>query len=306
MGIDPADDHSRPSLDFILPGLLAECFETERAMVWPLRARGGLLGALMVQYVPLPVLGRRLSILDGIAHQLALALENARLAREVVLQHKLERDIELGRDIQASFLPKACPIVPGWELCSFWQAARQVGGDFYDFIPLRSDDGRERWGLVMADVADKGVAAALFMALSRTLMRSVAISRIWPATTLARVNELIFSDAKTDMFVTVLYAVWEPDTGILRYVIAGHNPPVWVGPNRAPQLLPGRGVALGVFDEVSYQEHELQLSDGEALLLYTDGLPDAVNTADEEFGTRRVMEVMQDSLRCRRMRSSIP
>jgi serine phosphatase RsbU (regulator of sigma subunit) len=144
-------------------------------------------------------------------------------------------------------------------------------------------------------VADKGVPAALFMALSRTLMRSVAISRVWPATTLARVNELIFADAQTDLFVTVLYAVWEPDQGLLRYVLAGHNPPVWVGPDRAPQLLPGRGVALGVFDEVTYQEHEVRLAPGDVLVLYTDGLPDAVNAGGEEFGMKRVMEIVHRS-----------
>jgi len=176
----------------------------------------------VVEHVPLNVLGRRLSILDGIAHQLSLAMENARLAREVALQQRLERDVEVARDIQASFLPEACPVVAGWEVCSYWQAARQVGGDFYDFIPLRPrEDGGERWGLVVADVADKGVPAALFMALSRTLMRTVAINRIAPATTLARLNELIFADAKTDLFVTFFYAVWEPDTGRLPSTATG-------------------------------------------------------------------------------------
>lgn len=292
LGIDPqADAHSIPRLR--LPEALAATFGCSEAMIWTLHARGDLLGALMVEYAPPAALGRRLSILDGIAHQLAIAMENARLSREVLLQQRLERDVELAHDIQASFLPEACPVVGGWEVCSYWQAARQVGGDFYDFIPLKPrEDGGERWGIVIADVADKGVAAALYMALSRTLMRTVAISRVAPSSSLSRVNELIFADAKTDLFVTVFYAVWEPATGRLQYVNAGHNPPVWVGPERTPITLSGRGVPIGVFDEAVYQEHEVHVKPGEALLLYTDGVPDAVNVEREEFGIARVKDVM--------------
>jgi sigma-B regulation protein RsbU (phosphoserine phosphatase) len=219
---------------------------------------------------------RRMSILSGIAHQLSLAMENARLAREVTLRERMEREMELGRDIQASFLPDACPVVPGWEVCSFWRAARQVGGDFYDFIPLRGHDGGERWGVVIADVADKGVPAALFMALSRTLLRTVGINRVSPADTLTRVNELILSDARTDLFVTVFYAVWEPGTGRLAYAVAGHNPPVWVSADGETRTLRGTGLPLGVIDEAQYDEHEIHLHPGDALLLYTDGLTDAM------------------------------
>ncbi|MGH2522720.1 MAG: PP2C family protein-serine/threonine phosphatase, partial [Anaerolineales bacterium] len=211
---------------------------------------------------------------------------------EVAMQQRFEREMEVARDIQASFLPDACPRVPGWEMCSFWRAARQVGGDFYDFIPLRSHEGRERWGLVIADVADKGVPAALYMALSRTLLRSVAISRVSPASTLARVNELILSDARSDQFVTVFYAVWEPATGSLRYANGGHNPPVWANAAGEVRKLAGRGTALGVLDSVQYEEHEIHLQPGDSLLLFTDGLTDAVNANVEEFGLRRVFEVM--------------
>ncbi len=295
LGIDPVLGPAHPIFEFRLSPFLATHTGFETAMIWPLQARGDLLGALMMQYVPVPKLGRRLSILDGIAHQLSLAIENARLVRELAQQQRLERDIELARDIQASFLPESCPVVPGWELCSYWEAARQVGGDFYDFIRLRSHDGMERWGIVIADVADKGVAAALFMALSRTLMRTVAISRVSPAATLARVNDLIFADSKTDLFVTIFYAVWEPASGRFVYVSAGHNPPVWTGHNRAADVLPGRGVPIGVFEQVEYAEHEIQIGCGDALLLYTDGVPDAINTTNHEFGIDRVKEVLGDS-----------
>jgi GAF domain-containing protein len=313
MGLDkPAADHAglaaaadelgihlhetgTPSFHFQLPERLAALFGVEAVLIWPLWARGDLLGALVVE--PVSESGRRISILSGIAHQLALAMENARLVRDLAMQERLERELELARDIQASFLPEACPVVPGWEVCSFWRAARQVGGDFYDFIPLRpgSRDGDGRWGIVIADVADKGVPAALFMALSRTLLRTVGISRVSPGATLARVNELILADARADLFVTAFYAVWEPETGRFAYAVAGHNPPVWVSADGETRLLRGQNLPLGVMDGVEYDEHEVHLHPGDVLLLYTDGLTDAVNAGEDEFGLDRVCEVLRQS-----------
>ena len=282
-----------PSFHYQLPDRLAKVFGLETCLIWPLWARGDLLGVLVVE--PVRDTSRRMSILSGIAHQLSLAMENARLAREVTLRERMEREMELGRDIQASFLPDACPVVPGWEVCSFWRAARQVGGDFYDFIPLRGHDGGERWGVVIADVADKGVPAALFMALSRTLLRTVGISRVSPAATLTRVNELILADARTDLFVTVVYGVWEPGTGRFAYAVGGHNPPLWVAADGDIRPLRGTNLPLGVIEEAQYDEHEIHLRPGDALLLYTDGLTDAVNAGDEEFGMQRVCEVLRES-----------
>ncbi len=284
---------TRPLIEFEMPGPLARAFQAERGMAWPLRVGGDLLGALVVEQ--LPGLGRRLNILNGIAHQLAMAMENARLIQNLAHQQRLEHEMEVGRDIQASFLPEHCPQAPGWEIVALWQAARQVGGDFYDFIPLRPHDGSERWGIVIADVADKGVPAALFMALSRTLIRSIAIGRISPAATLTRVNELILSDARSEQFVTVFYGVWEPATGHFVYASAGHNPPLLVNAEGEVSKLLARGTALGVLEEVEYQEHELHLKPGEALFMYTDGVTDAVNQLMEEFSLIRAINVLRDT-----------
>jgi serine phosphatase RsbU (regulator of sigma subunit) len=277
-------------MECALPEAVRSAFGVDRGRAWPLRAGGGLLGLMVAEAAPL--LGRRLTILNGIAHQLAMAMENARLAQEVAQQQRLERELEVGRDIQATFLPKECPQAPGWEIAALWRAARQVGGDFYDFIPLRRHEGRERWGIVIADVADKGVPAALFMALSRTLIRSAAIGRISPAATLARVNDLILADSRSDLFVTVFYGVWEPDTGHLVYANGGHNPPLHVTIEGEVSKLVGRGSALGVLEDLTYQEHELHLKPGDALLLYTDGVTDAVNSAMEEFTLPRAIDVL--------------
>ena len=277
------------ALHTTLPPDLASAFECDQGMVWSLWARGELLGALVVEQRD--ALGKRLQILDGIAHQLSMAMENARLAREVAVQQRMEREMEVGRDIQASFLPDACPIIEGWSVCSYWQVARQVGGDFYDFIQLRPDEeSNERWGIVIADVADKGVPAALFMALSRTLLRSVAINRVSPADTLERVNQFILNDARSNLFVTVFYAVWTPRTGHFVYANGGHNPPLLIRAHGDSSSLTRTGAALGVFEEAQYKEHEITLNKGDFILLYTDGLTDAINAQSEDFGLQRVTD----------------
>jgi len=287
-----ADDpllRSAPPWHLVLPERLAALFGSAECSAWPLRARGDILGALVTEAVP--NLGRRLTILDGIAYQLAMAMENARLTREVAEQERLERELEVGRDIQASFLPQHFPQAEGWDISALWRSARQVGGDFYDFFELQPGQAGARWGVVIADVADKGVPAALFMALSRTLLRTVAIARIAPATTLHRSNELILSDARSEQFVTVVYGVLEPSSGRYTYAIAGHNPPVWIHADGTAETVPGRGIALGVLDHAGYMEQEIRLQPGDALLLYTDGLTEAFNEQQEEFGLPRVLEV---------------
>ena len=140
---------------------------------FPLRAKGRVVGMMVVEGLPgeTSQVSRTMNILSGIAHQTAIAIENTRLVTELATRQRFEQELQVARDIQTSFLPACCPEVPGWQISAFWRAARQVGGDFYDFIPLP----RDHEGLVIADVADKGVPAALFMAVSRTLTRAAAI-----------------------------------------------------------------------------------------------------------------------------------
>ncbi|MGQ9816252.1 MAG: PP2C family protein-serine/threonine phosphatase, partial [Candidatus Roseilinea sp.] len=233
--------------------------------------------------------GRALNILTGIAQQTALAIDNARLYRESLERQRLEQELALAREIQTSFLPREAPSVPGWGLAADWQAARQVGGDFYDFVPLQ--DGR--YGLVIADVADKGVPAALFMALSRTLMRAVAFTGRTPSEALRRVNQFILSDARSDLFVTVFYAVWDPVTGEVTYANAGHNPPLLVRADGQLELLSGRGIALGVVEDIRIEERSILMAPGNVLLLYTDGVTDALNEQDDAFGLDRLGQTLK-------------
>lgn len=272
------------------PEIIAERMGLKACAALPLIAKGDPVGAMVIGVDTaerLPA-GRALNILTGIAQQTALAIDNARLYRESLERQRLEQELSLGREIQTSFLPREAPGVPGWGLAADWQAARQVGGDFYDFVPLQ--DGR--YGLVIADVADKGVPAALFMALSRTLMRAVAFTGRPPSEALKRVNEFILSDARSDLFVTVFYAVWNPATGELAYANAGHNPPILIRVSGEVELLSGRGIALGVVENINLEARSIVMAPGDTLLLYTDGVTDALNDNDEAFGTERLRQTL--------------
>jgi serine phosphatase RsbU (regulator of sigma subunit) len=147
----------------------------------------------------------------------------------------------------------------------------------------------------MADVAGKGVPAALFMAMSRTLLRSAAINRVSPAATLTRVNQLIVTEARSDLFVSVFYGVWAPQSGRFVYANAGHNAPLWVNGAGEVRPLAGHGVVLGALDDAEYQETEVSLQPGELLLLFTDGLTEAINAAEEEFGGERVRALLREA-----------
>ena len=272
-----------------LPDSIAERMDIKHGAALPLIANAELVGAMVigVSHSNQMPEGRALNIMMGIAQQTALAVDNARLSRDAMARQRMEQELTLARDIQTSFLPKESPRVPGWGVAAAWQAARQVGGDFYDFIPLPGG----RYGLVIADVADKGVPAALFMALSRTLMRAVAFTGRAPADALSRANELILSDSRSDLFVTMFYTVWNPTTGELIYANAGHNPPLLARADGELIELHSRGIALGVVEHIAPEASATHLQPGDCLMLYTDGITDALNHGDHEFGMDRLKKV---------------
>ena len=157
----------------------------------------------------------------------------------------------------------------------------------YDFLQFPNG----HIGLVIADVADKGIPAALFMALSRTLVRVSAFTGRGPAKALERANHLILNDTRSDLFVTIFYAVIDPATGQMLYTNAGHNPPLLVRAGGEIETLHCRGIALGVLEEIQLQEKETRLNTGDLLVLYTDGITEAINIAQKEFGVERLSEV---------------
>jgi sigma-B regulation protein RsbU (phosphoserine phosphatase) len=200
----------------------------------------------------------------------------------------LERELETAREIQASFLPQTTPSHSSWDIGVTWRQAREVGGDFYDFIALPGDGEAERWGIVIADVSDKGIPAALYMALCRTLMRSVAYANIDPAITLEQVNRLLIQDTHADLFVSMFYGIWYPQKGEVFYANAGHHPPLVITPHYPSSSLTSHGIVLGVQDDAEYPQEKIQLSPGQLLVLYTDGVTEAFNSDDEMFGVHRL------------------
>ncbi|HEX6383442.1 MAG TPA: PP2C family protein-serine/threonine phosphatase, partial [Anaerolineae bacterium] len=199
-----------------------------------------------------------------------------------------EQELSVAHEIQASLIPPGNPAIPGCSVASSWEAARQVSGDFYDFLQFSNGN----WGVVVADVADKGVPAALFMALSRTILRTVAFSitysRANPADILMRVNEIIINDAQSDLFVTLFYAVWQPQSRLLAYANAGHNPPLLLRQSGKTQLLSGDGMALGVLPNVKIEGKVVSVHPGDTLVIYTDGVTEAMNEDFDEFGMSRL------------------
>jgi phosphoserine phosphatase RsbU/P len=261
-------------------------------VVLPLRIGERVIGALHLQASDPKAFGpSEAHYLELLAQQVSVAVEDARLYEQSLERQRLAQELALARDIQASFLPRSVPNVAGWSVAGRWRAAKQVGGDFYDFIPL--PDGR--WGVVIADVADKGVPAALFMIFSRTLIRAAMSSSPGPADVLARANTLIQTDAMADLFVTVLCAVWDPRSGQIWMASAGHLAPLLCRADRSVSTVRLAGPALGVLERIVPEQICLALQSGDVLLFYTDGLTDAMNASGEAFGLARLKAALSEA-----------
>jgi sigma-B regulation protein RsbU (phosphoserine phosphatase) len=212
------------------------------------------------------------------------------LERTTAERERLSRELEIARSIQESFLPDRAPIIKGFDLAAKSIPALFVGGDFYDFIPI----GEGRFGLVIADVSGKGVSAALFMALSRTLVRASTADEPSPAVAITQANRLICEDSKTSMFVTLFYAILDANEKTLTYVNAGHNPPVFLrGDDHSITLLKAEGIALGVIEDIELETVEIPLYENDLLVLYTDGVTEAENKDQELYGEERLEAVLK-------------
>ena len=275
-----------------VPHWLEQVMGTTTARALPLHAQGRFVGAMLVGLTSADQLSdRRVSILFGIAQQAATAVVNNQLYAEAAQRDKMEQEMSIARKIQTSLLPNGRPTIRNADVASFWQAARHVSGDFYDFVPLHNGE----WAIIIADVADKGVPAALFMAVSRTILRAVVHNRTNPADALRRSNELILSDSDSDLFVTAFLAIWNPETRLLRYACGGHNPPLLFHAGGGITELTTKGMALGVVETAVYETREVPLHANDVVLFYTDGVTEAINVDMDEFGLDRVRVAMRQS-----------
>ncbi len=266
---------------------------------FPLSVKGDVLGVMLIEEEEplrgapsLHIREKRIEIVKGITQQAAIAIQNELLQQEAVKSERMERELQLAREIQTTFLPERLPETPGWDIAVRWQPARQVAGDFYDILSLPDN----QVGLVIADVADKGMPAALFMTLIRTLIRSATREKQSPAVVLKQVNDLLFPDSKHSLFVTVFYGVLSLDSGRFVYANAGHNPPV-IKHARLSDLkeLTRTGIALGIFNNIEVEDRELYMEPGDWILLYTDGVTEAFSAEGEMFGIDRLHELLLGS-----------
>ena len=215
---------------------------------------------------------------------LMLAYRDLELAQSALVEkEKLEHELEIARVIQESILPKQIPPLPGWQITAYWQPARAVSGDFYDFLPY--PDGR--WGLLIADVSGKGVPAAMVMAVTCSILRAVAGSGISPGAVLERANDLLCPYISPGMFATCFYGLLDPANGLFRFANAGHNFPLLVT-NEKIQELRATGMPLGLMPGMTYEENEFHLQLCSGLLMYTDGIVEAHNSKREMFSSSRL------------------
>ena len=237
-----------------------------------------------------------LDLLSAIASSAAIAIENARLYQVAVEKGRLEQELQMARQLQSSLLPSTTPQVSGWEFAARWLPARQVAGDYYDFIPIRAG----KLGLVIADVSDKGMSAALFMALTRSTVRACMDNTAEPMEGMTCANHLIFADSINSMFVTLFYALIDPQENRITYVNAGHNPPLLYQPDKSPQkgrlsYLGRTGMALGIWPDSLYQQETLSFNPGDFLVMYTDGVTDTMDVEENFFGTEKLEQVVMEN-----------
>jgi sigma-B regulation protein RsbU (phosphoserine phosphatase) len=241
-------------------------------------------------------------LLEVLSKQIALGRErreSARLATEATQAqkviasqfHQQEHEIAEARAIQEGFLPKEIPQMEGYEIASAWQSARLVGGDYFDVLPFQ----REIFGLCIADVAGKGLPAALLMSNLQAAVRGLASAAVSPEDLCVRLNALLCRNMASDRFVTLFYAQLEGAAQRLRYTSAGHNPPFVLHQDGAHERLREGGGVLGVFQNQTFRSGVTQLQPGDRVVLYTDGVTEACNAADEEFGEVRLLQVLREN-----------
>ncbi len=239
----------------------------------------------------LEVLSKQITLGRERRESARLAVQETQAQKVIASQfHEQEHEIAEARAIQEGFLPKEIPQLAGYEIAAAWQSARVVGGDYFDVLPF---DG-EMCGLCIADVAGKGLPAALLMSNLQAAVRGLASPSLAPEDLCSRLNALLCRNIASDRFVTLFYAQLDGPSRQLRYVSAGHNPPFVVRRDGSHERLRQGGIVLGVFANQTFKSDVTQLQSGDRLVLYTDGVTEACNSDDEEFGEDRLLRVLQE------------
>jgi len=269
-----------------VPFYIAGEADTRSEIDIPLRVRGELIGIFNIQNTEMNAFSpERIRLLEALAGHVATAIANARMfQRERFEKERMTRELEEARAVQSGLFPATAPEAHGFEITGVCRPCREVGGDWYDYIPL----GDGRLAVVLADVSGKGMGAALFMSSTRSVLRLHAARRLSPRAILSEVNRFLVEDMPASRFVTLIYAVVDPATRRITFASAGHVPPVFVDSKGARFVEADAGMPLGIMD-CDFSEHEIDMISDSRIFLYSDGVTEALNSSLDEYGTDRIL-----------------
>lgn len=282
-----------------VPSAGAEGLRIRTIMVAPLKTRGRVLGVLAV--VNKRGIGiftdEEMDLLVSLADQAASTVEMVKLYGQQAEKQRIEQELRLAHDFQQMLLPKQCPQIPGFELAAFSAPALEVGGDYYDFFFV--DEEQRHLGIVIADVSGKGIPGALIMAVVRCTMRAMAQGNLSPGDVMIKVNERVYADTKENVFVTMTYGILDTHTRNFKFARAGHEPVVTVKQEEgAVKLSSPDGIAMGLVGADMFsmlEEQVLNLNYGETAVLYTDGVIEAMDASQNEYGQQRFFNLIADN-----------
>ena len=273
------------------PRYVAGRASTLSEMAVPIVSNSAVIGALNIESDRLDAFSSGdLELLEFFANAAAISIEKALLHRQVLEKQRMENQLRVAQEIQAGLLPGAAPEVPGYDIAGVNISTWEIGGDYFDYLPLSGG----RLGVVVADVSGKGVPAALVMAGFRAALHTELRKDEDIREALQNVNRMVVHSTEVTSFVTVIYGVLEPDSGLFTYALCGHNPPFVLRADGRMDLLEEAGLPLGMFDDFECRLATIPIESGDALVLYTDGVVEIVDANRVEFGTQRLGQVLRD------------
>ena len=267
--------------------------DTRSELDIPLKVRDEVIGIFNIQHTSINAFTpERIRLLEALAGHVSTAIANARMfEHERREKERMSRELEEARAVQFGLFPGDCPKIDGFEITGVCLPCQEVGGDWYDYVPL--DDGR--LGVVLADVSGKGMAAALLMSSARSVLRMHATGSLSPGEVLKKVNRILFNDFPSAKFVTLVYAVIDPQARTISFANAGHLYPLCIDSKSAEFLETASGLPLGIM-ESEFTTRTIEMTPGSRMVLYTDGITEASDSNDEEFGPDRIRENMDREL----------
>jgi sigma-B regulation protein RsbU (phosphoserine phosphatase) len=266
--------------------------QTKSEMAAPLKVGDTVIGAFNLESDKAGAYGQHdLDLLNAFASLAAITIERARLYSERMSARKIADELTIARRIQETFLPSQDPVVNGFDISGLNIPSADVGGDYYDFIPIVEN----HLGVAIGDVSGKGIPAALIMAAFRASLKAEIRNNFAIRAILMKVNNLLYESIERDNYVTAIYSVLDSKHRVMTFSNAGHNPPILRRADGRVEQLQEGGLALGTFSNSTYEERPVSLATGDILLFYTDGVTEAKNDRDEEFGIDRLLACLEES-----------